>query len=241
MSFMYGRPRSSTWTQIMSYITFKDKSFLVRPNDAPDFYGERELMDKWWNIKNGDIIFDIGAGTGLWTLPALACGAWVFAFDSYRIACHGLRVNVQLNKWEDRITISEHGVGNEDKEMSLIDALVAHGAERGFCTQVLGHQKGKPTTYIRLDSIAAAFELSHISYIKIDVESYELDVLLGGRKLLEKYHPKLIIENHSNVDHIKEYMQANSIWQKIKNLLSELKYSMEEVDYYQGRGFLYAE
>lgn len=48
-----------------------------------------------------------------------------------------------------------------------------------------------------LDDIVAERNLSRIDLIKIDVEGFEREVLLGGRATLMRYRPKLIIEWHN--------------------------------------------
>ena len=39
---------------------------------------------RYWQVETGDVVLDIGAGYGSYTLPALACGARVYAIDSNR-------------------------------------------------------------------------------------------------------------------------------------------------------------
>ena len=48
-----------------------------------------------------------------------------------------------------------------------------------------------------LDDIVAERDLKQIDLIKIDVEGFEREVLLGGRATLMRYRPKLIIEWHN--------------------------------------------
>lgn len=48
-----------------------------------------------------------------------------------------------------------------------------------------------------LDDIIAERDLARIDLIKIDVEGFERDVLLGARTTLARYRPRLIVEWHS--------------------------------------------
>lgn len=45
-----------------------------------------------------------------------------------------------------------------------------------------------------LDTVIPAQNLNRIDFIKIDCEGYELDVLQGGQRTIQKYKPKMLIE-----------------------------------------------
>ena len=62
------------------------------------FKEEDEDMNNWWNIKEGDVVIDAGAGTGSWAIPAAALGGHVIAFECDPMRVHALKANVQANK-----------------------------------------------------------------------------------------------------------------------------------------------
>ena len=51
----------------------------------------------------------------------------------------------------------------------------------------------------RLDDFMGTFP-SRVGIIKIDVEGYETNVVRGGLKLIERDHPRLVIEIHPPFD-----------------------------------------
>jgi len=62
--------------------------------------------------------------------------------------------------------------------------------------EIVGDQRGKvvKSPSITLDAIAASFSLSHVSFIKCDVEGAELHIFHSD--FLRIFRPKLIIEPH---------------------------------------------
>jgi hypothetical protein len=46
----------------------------------------------------------------------------------------------------------------------------------------------------RLDHLVESLSLTRIDFIKIDVEGFEPEVLLGGASVIEKFHPWLYVE-----------------------------------------------
>ncbi|MCL9981731.1 MAG: FkbM family methyltransferase [Erythrobacter sp.] len=77
-----------------------------------------------------------------------------------------------------------------------------------------------------LDDIVAERDLSRIDLIKIDVEGFEREVLLGGRATLMRYRPKLIIEWH-NAFFDKRPGSAQVLYDL---LTTELRYSLHRIE-----------
>jgi len=86
--------------------------------------------------------------------------------------------------------------------MNFIDSLRAQGHEvhtvapvddfTHFLTEAgcVHH----PVRMARLDKTVESLSLANIDFIKIDVEGFEPEVLLGGETVIEKFHPWLYVE-----------------------------------------------
>ena len=170
------------------------------------FDDEADIRDKCWNVQPGDLVFDIGAAYGSYTMTALACGALhVYAWspqghpgDPHKEADF-LRESLALNGWEDRVTIFEHGV------YSKLGWLNASTQE------VLTAPPAQPDPdviqVVPLDLMFGATKFDeHLErtdrklrgdvWMKLDVEGAEVEVLKGAKKFLGYYEPTIFVENH---------------------------------------------
>lgn len=123
-------------------------------------------------------------------------------FDLAEIA----RINLEMNSIKYRIF--NFGLGEKEELVSFIKA----GSENsGVGRFVKTEQSGTQLSVKRMDdSIPDDFE---VDLIKIDVEGFELDVLLGAVSTIQKNAPSLIIEHH-------DYSHFNAC----KDILSQLGY-----------------
>jgi FkbM family methyltransferase len=154
-------------------------------------YSELEMAFFAQVVKPGDVVLDVGANIGAFTVPlAQIVGdtGGVFAFEPqpfiHNILCGNLALNSLLNVIVNRsIVSSKPGV----QPIPAIDYRVA-GNFGGFaCDEPRGQI---PTNVVTLD----AFQLKRCDFIKIDVEGMERDVLLGAARTIATHRPLLYIE-----------------------------------------------
>ncbi len=147
-------------------------------------------------VKKGDVVFDVGAGNGGYTLPFGAFGARVYAFEPDRVRFNQLVYNISLNEFNIKPynwALSE----TEDERQITTDG---------------GFRGGVPCGLVKcmtLDSLAR----KPLDFIKIDVEGAEMDVLRGARQTLETLKPAVFVEVHPEVleeaDHVVyEFMKS---------------------------------
>ena len=66
------------------------------------FDEEREFREEHWKVKEGDVVFDVGASYGAYALCACSDGATVHAFEPEPSVWADLMLNVELNGWNSR-------------------------------------------------------------------------------------------------------------------------------------------
>lgn len=133
---------------------------------------------------------DIGANIGNHTLVFAERFARVQAFepnpDVFSILTFNCRSapNVHLNNF---------GLGEARREARMVEGVGNLGTSR-----VLGETEGADGLSIRLETLDRTFEnaTDDITFIKIDVEGYEENVIRGGLAMLRRCRPLIVLEQH---------------------------------------------
>lgn len=200
--------------------TFKDKEFTVIKGSVHPEYSyftfegeERDFRDAYWDIKEGDVVFDVGASYGTYTLSARAMGATVYSFEPEKTIYHDLVNNILINKFEDKCMAINMGLWSEGAVIDM-KQYAPHWPQQTISENY------------QATSLDIIFEsnnnLTKLDWMKIDVEGAEEHVVRGGLKTIGKYKPNLIIECHTFLD--------AGLTDKIKTLLSSVAdYEFEEV------------
>ena len=142
-----------------------------------------KVYDHFYHLRNDDVVVDIGAHVGLFTLRAAKKVRLVVAIEPHPLNYRLLTLNVALNKLENVIPVK--------LALSHYSGKAKLYVGKGSGTHTL---KGKPqqlesgdTIEVKvetLDRLVNELRLDKVSFIKIDVEGAELDVLKGSEKVL---------------------------------------------------------
>lgn len=149
-------------------------------------WAEEEIAALMPYVK-GNVI-DIGAHIGTHSLAFARQADYVYAFEPQRMSHHNLCANLLINNIHNVCTM-ELALGSTCGRipMWVPDPRHPHTASR----LRVGEGDGW-VPIAALDSLT----LPEISFIKIDVEGHELEVLRGGRDLLNRDHPVVYVEVH---------------------------------------------
>ncbi len=160
---------------------------------------ERASLNLWSKLStDSQVIFDIGANTGIYGLSAQAINphAKIYAFEPVRRVFDKLRNNIELNDYN--IKAFEKAVSNINGTAIIYDPL---GAEHVLSVTVNKDLTGESTETVaveietlRLDSFIKSENINKIDLMKIDVETHEAEVLEGMGEYLKKFKPTLLIE-----------------------------------------------
>ena len=178
----------------------REGAFIYNINDA--FIGR--ALDKYGEISRGEIIFlcqlirpgmtvvEVGANIGLLTVPfarLVAPGGKVIAFEPQRIVyqmlCGNLALNAITNAFARNSAI---GCGLGSITVPPVD-YTKPGNFGGVSLR--GWKEGETVPMLTIDSLL----LDRCDFMKIDVEGMELDVLQGSAQALERFRPRLYVEN----------------------------------------------
>ena len=206
-------------------VSFRDRSFTVAKGSLHPEYSfftfdeERAIREAHWDVQEGDVVVDIGASYGSYTLPACAVGAIVIAFEPEQLVFTDLVVNLKLNGWLDTQGQAFNiGLWDEDSVRVSMETYAPHWPK---------HTISGLYDMTSLDQ----FVLMHpellgrrLDWLKIDVEGAEEQVLRGGLETIRRFRPKLLVECHTFLD--------PQLKDRVVSLLGSLHpdYRVQEVD-----------
>jgi FkbM family methyltransferase len=176
-------------------------SLLLHERSASEFLVNR--------FRPQQVFVDVGANVGGYSVRAAAKGMKVIAFEPNPDNFLLLKRNAEINHVSlDQL---QYALGPSDGHARLV---LNGGLSR------ISPDEGITVEMRTLDS----FSLPAVNLVKIDVESYELEVLQGARKTLKEHHPALMVEMHDWAGAKKEAA--------LFALLTELGYQFEYLDKY---------
>lgn len=146
------------------------------------------------------VVLDVGANTGFYSIVAAAADTRnrVIAFEPFPPVLALLRSTVRLNRCEHRVAIAPIAVSNEVGHADLFVPLQDHGLVETSST-LNGEFKAEHSERVRvemttIDAYVDRLTLTNVTMIKIDVESFEAQVLSGAQQLMNRDRPVIFCE-----------------------------------------------
>ena len=201
LMFYHALGRSTKLSYQINGISF-DASFK-----APWLRGERLFSKEpetihWINemMQPGDILYDIGANIGVYSLYAVSRGLKVYAFEPESSSYAILNNNIKINSFDEQIKALNIALNDTN--------MISHLNISNFQPGKSGHSFDKPINqhgkeYVpeykqacigyRLDSLIHDFSLPVPNHIKIDVDGNEEKIIAGFGNLLNHSSLKSIM------------------------------------------------
>jgi FkbM family methyltransferase len=143
-------------------------------------------------LKRGDVVYDIGAHVGLYTLLSsdrVGPAGHVYAFEPFPRNAEYLRQHIAINRLQN-CTVVEGAVS------SCAGSLHFDPTE----LNAAGHLSDSGALEVQAVSIDEFSSSARPpSAIKINAEGAEIDVLMGGRQTIVKFRPLIFLSTHSDV------------------------------------------
>jgi FkbM family methyltransferase len=161
--------------------------FLFRAHYDAELLALKDLLPV------GGTFIDCGASIGIYTVVAssiVGADGVVVAFEPARDTFVQLRDNIRLNRMSN-VRLIEGAVADTSGHRALF-----HNADAPNLFS-LGADGAPDSEYVEvfaLDTCEAVGDLERVDVIKLDIEGAEELALRGGRKLLEKHLPLLMLE-----------------------------------------------
>lgn len=158
-------------------------------------------------IQRAEVVFGIGANSGLYELAAAACrpAMRIFAFEPFPEAFAALTRNVALNHMDTAIQPVNQATAECSGVLHLYVPAKTHGALLETSASLNpdfrpAHSAVLEVPSVTLDEFSRTAQIRRIDLIRIDVESAEHRVLLGAGHALHAFRPFVILEVLENAD-----------------------------------------
>jgi len=179
-------------------LRFNNKKFklLLNPNNGyvdASIYAfkvfEKEILTKAVKyIKKDSVIFDIGANIGQHSIIFSLHGAQVYSFEPNNFIFEQFIKSISLNKISN-ITPFNYGIAAEEN----IYDLYVNPKNVGNATLI----KNSNFKHIKVNikTLENFYrQIDKVDFVKIDVEGFELEVILGNQGFFEKFKPFIWLE-----------------------------------------------
>ena len=148
-------------------------------------------------VVESDLVLDLGAGTGVLTAELARRAGRVLAVEPSPQNVAQLEHNIRLNELEN---VDVHAIALAAAPGEVALQLGADPAFHSTATVVRSRDASATTMVLAdtLDGIWRDAGSPHVSFLKVDTEGAELDVLRGGRELLETWRMPILLEAKEN-------------------------------------------
>lgn len=174
-------------------------------------------------LKPGMNVIDIGANIGYHTFrmaKLVQPNGRVLAVEPTSHAYTKLQRNAALNPQLDNIAYAKVGLAREDLEEQTIAFQSSYRLTGYHEIQI------EQVRLMKLDTLAREQKLERVDFIKLDVDGFEGQVLLGAVETFQKFTPGLVIEITPS-----EMIKNGDDPVKIIGFLKNLNYSFFDEDY----------
>jgi FkbM family methyltransferase len=203
------------------YNTSTSKNIYILPYNNLDYYKNYGLFEKnliEWSkqfCSTDKNMLDIGAHTGTYAISLAHLCDKVYAFEPQQMTYYSLCGSVALSNIQN-INCMKYGLGSES-QVGLHTLHIVSDDGGGSTLH-----SGSNTNVLKTETIEVKtldrFNITNISFIKMDVEDNELNVLLGSLNTLKNSnYPKILFE-------------SNTYNEKLFNFLKDLKYNVVPIN-----------
>lgn len=200
-----------------------DKHPVYFPSLAEPVVTTQQYLD-FANIKEGDIVLDLGAYSGLTSIlfkQIAGSTGRVIAVDADEQNIMAINKNISLYKkitGED-IEILYRAVWNHDEGLDFSN----EGNMGSSVAEIVGTGRGKVsnTPSIKLSQISHYYHLDKVNFIKCDIEGAE-QVIFEDEEFFSKNSPRIIVETHM----VDNFETTN----KVMSDLSKYGYTFKKIE-----------
>jgi len=159
---------------------------------------EPALLARILRLRDDDVMLDVGANIGIYSVLAAARGARCISVEPFPINIVELRHNIEANGLTDRIKVIEKAVGKaaETGRMAYSRDIAGIGAQNIQYSDRFRPDRKRPEITIQIETVDNLVERGEIpapTFVKIDVDGDEANVFAGMEEVLRTMPPRLLM------------------------------------------------
>lgn len=206
-----------------------------RPPGDQGIYDEifrQEVYEQRHTLRPTDIVLDIGAHAGFFTWKAAQVVKHVFSFEPSPDNFSALVTNCQKLA---NVDLMNTALGSYRHDAELGWSSNNSGGHSLYQNKFNQHDRTYKVTVRRLDDLFPDARYRRVTFVKIDAEGAEAEIIRGGYELIATWLPPFAMELHSR-----------ELYTEVRGLLEPLGYTLYDTDL-EGRstfgsyGMVYAE
>jgi FkbM family methyltransferase len=175
------------------FISYSGKADIVCNTIKNGNIWEKDLSDFLDNnIKKTDIIIEAGTHIGTHTIKLGLLGNKVYGFEPFPQSNYLVNKNLEINNINN-VILSNNALSSNNKTIYIEYhcPLSRNIGAWGLYFETEENKNNIKVECITIDSL----NLDKLDFIKLDVEGFEKDVLIGGINTIKKFKPLIIFEN----------------------------------------------
>ncbi len=165
-------------------------------------------------IQNGFVVFDVGSNIGevLFNMAKVNPDGKIYGFEPVQSTFEKLSKNVSLNPFQN-ISIKRLALSDKNE-------IVYYQSKQGHSGGTMMSKSPSADSdfieAIKLDDFVQNNAIQQIDFIKVDIEGFEMNFLMGAIESIQKFKPLLFME----IDHYKLKRQNTSAIEILNQLKS---------------------
>lgn len=163
------------------------------------------------NVQRGDVLYDVGANVGSYSLIAASLGANVYAFEPVPTNFRSLARNVDLNRLGSKITVLPIALSDD---VGLL--RIRSDAENVSGTNARRDVFGDAAVMMPMDALGS-LGIARPTLIKVDVEGMELLVLAGGEECIKGVRSAMIECTERTREKVEAWMSERGLVAKAEH------------------------
>lgn len=168
---------------------------------------------KGTEIENGEIILDIGTAEGLLPISVIDKCAHIYMIEPSKLFCNCLEKT--FSDFKSKTTIFNVAVGNQDGIIEF---------DENSLDGMISNTKTAKTQQISINKIDSLLKNNEkITYLKADIEGFELEMLKGAEQTIKQNKPKIAITTYHTQNNPDEIISL------IKNFVPEYSYYVKGI------------